>query len=162
MSQTLLIYIGSALVFIGAVIGYLVGHFSNAHDKTALKEANSKLAIILESEKQQRAQDLERYKIQKQQLSETFQALSAQVFRQNSESFLQLAKENLNQFHVKAQGEMDKKELAIEKRGEGKYREMIDNIKDPNRLLKTYDTILPAFMEDAIAKVKEQASLGLE
>lgn len=50
----------------------------------------------------------------------------------------------------------DKKQLAIEKKGEEKYNVMIDKIKDPNKLLKTYDTIMPAFMEDTITRVREQ------
>jgi GMP synthase-like glutamine amidotransferase len=56
----------------------------------------------------------------------------------------------------------EKKEMAIAKKGEGKYKKMIEHIKDPNRLLRTYDTILPSFMVDAIAKVKQQAETEIQ
>ncbi|NIR32707.1 MAG: DNA recombination protein RmuC, partial [Gammaproteobacteria bacterium] len=48
------------------------------------------------------------------QLTETFTSLSTQALKHNSEEFLRLARENLKQFHVQAQGDLDKKEKSIE------------------------------------------------
>lgn len=114
MSETTLLVIGIILLICGTIIGYLIGLFKSSAVKNKLKENNTKLEALLEAERLQKDRELEANKLQKQQLSETFQALSSQVLKQNSESFLQLAKENLTQFHIKAQGEMEKKEQAID------------------------------------------------
>lgn len=50
----------------------------------------------------------------------------------------------------------EKKKIAIAKKGEVKYKKMIEKIKDPEKLLRTYDTIIPAFLEDVIEKVGKQ------
>ncbi|MEJ2434306.1 MAG: DNA recombination protein RmuC [Pseudolabrys sp.] len=50
----------------------------------------------------------------RQHLSETFGALSAQALKHNTEEFLKLAQENLKQFQIKAQGDLEQREKAIE------------------------------------------------
>jgi GMP synthase-like glutamine amidotransferase len=53
----------------------------------------------------------------------------------------------------------DKKALAIKKKGETKYKLMIEKIKDPKKLLTTYDTIFPSFMSDVISKLKSHKAM---
>lgn len=48
------------------------------------------------------------------QLAETFNALSGRALQQNNEAFLRLATENLKQFQVKAQGDLEQREKSIE------------------------------------------------
>lgn len=41
----------------------------------------------------------------------------------------------------------DKKKLVIQKRGEKKYWEMLDHLNDPDKIMLTYHTIVPAFLK---------------
>ncbi|MHB1239712.1 MAG: DNA recombination protein RmuC, partial [Gammaproteobacteria bacterium] len=50
----------------------------------------------------------------REQLAETFAALSGQALRTNNEEFLRLARENLKQFQIQAASELEKKEKNIE------------------------------------------------
>lgn len=50
----------------------------------------------------------------RQHLAETFGAISAQALKHNTEEFLKLAQENLKQFQIKAQGDLEQREKAIE------------------------------------------------
>lgn len=79
-----------------------------------LRDKNQQLIIDLEINKQ----NLETYKKQatntENQMVEKFTSLSSQALKHNSEEFLKLAKENLAQFQIKAQGDLTAKEKAID------------------------------------------------
>jgi len=44
----------------------------------------------------------------------------------------------------------DKKELVIEKHGEKKYWEMLDHLNDPDKIMLTYETVVPRFLMIAL------------
>ncbi len=46
-----------------------------------------------------------------------------------------------------------KKAIAIEKKGKDKYSRMIELLKDPEKLVKTYDKVIPSFIENAVNKI---------
>lgn len=48
------------------------------------------------------------------QLKDTFNAMATEALNSNNEQFLRLAKESLGQFHIKAEGELEKREKAVE------------------------------------------------
>ncbi|MBT8117443.1 MAG: DNA recombination protein RmuC [Gammaproteobacteria bacterium] len=48
------------------------------------------------------------------QLKDSFNALAANALQSNNAQFLRLARENLEQFHIKAEGELEKREKAVE------------------------------------------------
>ena len=48
------------------------------------------------------------------QLRNTFNAMATEALNSNTEQFLRLARENLGQFHIKAEGELEKREKAVE------------------------------------------------
>lgn len=62
------------------------------------------------------------------------------------------------QFHPEADGigtqrhlmTPDKKELVIRKFGEKKYREMIDHLDDPDKIMLTHNSVLPKFLAAAL------------
>src|SRR5579872_7469983 len=58
----------------------------------------------------------------KDELSNAFKALSAEALKSNNESFLQLARESLQKFQATAQGDLEKRELAV--------AELVSPIKD--------------------------------
>ncbi|MFK7833453.1 MAG: type 1 glutamine amidotransferase [Winogradskyella sp.] len=67
------------------------------------------------------------------------------------------------QFHPEAEpvsmeayfGEEENKKKVIDSFSEEKYNEMMDRIDDPEKIERTYNTILPKFIENAIIQIKE-------
>ena len=101
--------LASAAVF-GALVAFLV--FSGRLSR--LRNENSKLEISLELER--RATDAQYQSMQQlnNQLKDSFNALAAEALQSNNSQFLRLARENLEQFHIKAEGELEKREKAVE------------------------------------------------
>lgn len=101
--------LASAAVF-GALVAFLVfsGKFSR------LRNENAKLEISLELER--KATDAQYQSMQQlnSQLKDSFNALASEALQNNNSQFLRLAKENLEQFHIKAEGELEKREKAVE------------------------------------------------
>ncbi len=96
------------------MIGYLI---AKLRDQKRTRESileNTRLEMLLENEKTHRELIVATQKQQQYQLKESIQNLSSQVFKNNSESFLQLAKESLAQFHTQAKGELEKKEQSFD------------------------------------------------
>ncbi|MFD0765935.1 type 1 glutamine amidotransferase [Mucilaginibacter lutimaris] len=44
----------------------------------------------------------------------------------------------------------DKKELVISEHGETKYREMLERLEDPDKIVHTQNTIIPNFLDEAV------------
>jgi DNA recombination protein RmuC len=97
-----------------AVFGALVAFLILSGKLSRLREARTKLEISLDLERkvadaqQQSAQQLNN------QLRDSFNALAAEALQSNNTQFLRLAKENMEQFHIKAEGELEKREKAVE------------------------------------------------
>jgi len=101
--------LASAAVF-GALLAFLV--FSGRISR--LRNENAKLEISLELER--KATDVQYQSMQQmnKQLKDSFNALASEALQSNNSQFLRLAKENLEQFHIKAEGELEKREKAVE------------------------------------------------
>ena len=101
--------LASAAVF-GALVAFLI--FSGRLSR--LRNENAKLEISLELER--RATDAQYESMQHihNQLKDSFNALAAEALQSNNSQFLRLARENLEQFHIKAEGELEKREKAVE------------------------------------------------
>ncbi|MES2062959.1 MAG: GMP synthase [Bacteroidota bacterium] len=52
----------------------------------------------------------------------------------------------------------DKKDEVIAEHGEGKYREMLERLEDPDKIVHTQNTIIPNFLDEAILKYQEHYS----
>lgn len=46
----------------------------------------------------------------------------------------------------------DKKEHVISEHGEAKYREMLERLEDPDKIVHTQNTIIPNFLDEAVLK----------
>jgi DNA recombination protein RmuC len=101
--------LASAAVF-GALVAFL--YFSGKLAR--LRETRAKLEISLDLER--KAADAQQQSAQQlnQQLRDSFNALAAEALQSNNAQFLRLAKENMEQFHIKAEGELEKREKAVE------------------------------------------------
>jgi hypothetical protein len=52
----------------------------------------------------------------------------------------------------------EKKEQVIEQHGEEKYNIMLDHLDDPDKIVLTYNTIIPHFLEHAVSLLKQPIS----
>ena len=83
----------------------------------ALALSNAENATIRETIKKERESWDEKSKLieeAKTDLANAFKALSSEALKSNNASFLQLAKETLETFHAKAQGDLTEKEKAVQ------------------------------------------------
>lgn len=102
------------IALLSAIISGLIT-FSVFHKKLSkLRDQNTSLKVTLDMERKSIEEKIRSMEDAKRQLSETFGALSSQALKHNSEEFLKLAKENLGQFQIKAQGDLTAKEKAFE------------------------------------------------
>ena len=79
-----------------------------------LREKQAALQATLEAERQAYTEKIAELENVRQKLSETFSALSSTALKNNSEEFLKLARENLQQFHIQAQSDLSQREKSIE------------------------------------------------
>lgn len=83
--------------------------------QSALAEDNARLGERLAAEQRQGAEKLALLEQAREQLGDTFKALSADALKASSEAFLRLAQENLGRFQQGATAELAAREQAIEK-----------------------------------------------
>lgn len=81
---------------------------------TDLKAAKASLEATLESERSSTKEKLELLHAASEAMSTRFQALAASALQSNNESFLQLAKSELEKQHAEAKSELEKREKAVE------------------------------------------------
>ena len=109
-----IIIVTLVIALLAGGIGYLLGYIFQHKRNNKLAQENAELKSsqqYFRDTAEQNAVNAE--KLQKQ-LGETFAALSGQALKHNSDEFLKLAQENLKQFHLTAQHELDKKEKSFE------------------------------------------------
>lgn len=81
---------------------------------TLLRERNAKLEALSNADKKSNEEKILALKETQDQLGQTFAVLSTEALNRNNESFLKLAQENLKQFQIKAQHNLDNKEKSFE------------------------------------------------
>jgi DNA recombination protein RmuC len=109
--QLFLLVLIAVLAFgCGCVIAwfYLSGRLNSARESLARNSAQLEAHQKLASEKDTA------YRQMSEQLKESFNSLAVSALKSNSTEFLRLARENLGQFQVKAEGELEKREKAVE------------------------------------------------
>ncbi|HXY49247.1 MAG TPA: DNA recombination protein RmuC [Terriglobales bacterium] len=79
-----------------------------------LREAAAGLVTRLELEKQADAEKLQLVERATDELRHAFQALAADALRSNNQSFLELAKENLEKFQSQAKGDLEARQKEVE------------------------------------------------
>lgn len=96
------------------VLGFAFAHLRAQRRHTALELRLAELGTTLELERKSAQEKLRALEQARAQLSDTFAALSSEALKHNNAEFLRLAQEKLKQFHIQAEGELTKKEQAIE------------------------------------------------
>jgi len=97
-----------------ALLGALLAHLRAQQRIAQLHRENTALQTTLEMERKSAAEKLATLEQAREQLTQTFHALSSEALRSNNEAFLKLAQEKLQQYNIQAQQELGKKEQSIE------------------------------------------------
>jgi len=103
-----------ALLILFVIGGFLLGFLAAQVEVRRLRQRNNELETRLDFEQEMSTERAEILEQSRQQLRESFTALSAQALRTNNEEFLKLARENLHQYQIQAQADLTQKEKAIE------------------------------------------------
>lgn len=98
----------------GVVLGVLITTIIYQRKNSLLRNLNTELKTKLELELRNHQEKLAAFEQARQQLSNSFSALSNQALKHNNETFLRLAQENMKQFQTKASSDLEHREKAIE------------------------------------------------
>ena len=103
-------YIPLALLpALAALCGAIFGHLRAQRQITQLREETAGLKATVNIERRTTDEKVARIESARNQLSDTFAALSSQALRNSTEEFLKLAQQVMKQFHVQAQSDLDQK-----------------------------------------------------
>ena len=105
-TEPIVIGILIAVVLVAGLLGFLFAYLRAGKQIARLREHSAQLEANLEMERRSAREKLEALNDARNQLTDTFNALSAQALKNNNDEFLKLARENLKQFQVKAQGDL--------------------------------------------------------
>jgi DNA recombination protein RmuC len=97
-----------------AVISALLVYAWLSTRLSRLRDRNARLETELELERKTATEREAGYRQLGNQLKDTFNAMAADALQNNNAQFIRLAKENLQQFHIKAEGALEKREKAVE------------------------------------------------
>ncbi len=103
-----------AFTVLGLVVGVLTTVVLFLRKQHELRNRNTQLQTTLELERKSHDDKLQSLQEARQQLCESFAALSSQALKHNSEEFLKLANENLKSYQTKANSDLEHREKAIE------------------------------------------------
>ena len=107
----------SNIIIVGIVafiFGALIMFIALGRKTSALREQNTILVTRHETEKKSNEDKIRTLNETREQLNNTFAMLSTEALNRNNESFLKLAQENLKQYQIKSENELEKKEKSFE------------------------------------------------
>jgi len=99
--------------FIAAIAGYLFAYMRGETKSSSLREQMAALKATLEHERASHIERQTSLEKERENLSDSFAALSSKALKHNSDEFLKLAEQNLKKFQVSASSELEKKEQSI-------------------------------------------------
>lgn len=105
--------LGSVLLLTFAV-GATAGRRQGRAERNALESRVTRLNTQLAVERQRHIEKLAAMEQARRQLEGTFATLSRRALRENTESFLQLARAHLQQFQVRAEDDLQRREESIQ------------------------------------------------
>ncbi|MEK7323607.1 MAG: DNA recombination protein RmuC [Pseudomonadota bacterium] len=101
------------LTALAALCGAFYAHIRAQRQITGLREENASLKATVNIERRTTEEKVAMIESARNQLTDTFAALSSQALRNSTEEFLKLAQQGMQQFHVRAQGDLEQKEKSI-------------------------------------------------
>jgi len=112
VGESILMVAGAFLL--GLALGALFVMHRKARDIDRIQREAVQATAQLEVERERHRELDVALEEARKQLKDSFAALSHQALRENNETFLRLAQENLRQFQVQAEAGLEKKEKAVE------------------------------------------------
>lgn len=106
--------LAAAAVLAAFLAGFILARLHAQRRQLALELRLAELNTTLELERRSAQEKLQTLEQARSQLGDTFAALSLEALKNNNAEFLRLAQEKLRQFHIQAEGDLTKKEQAIE------------------------------------------------
>lgn len=134
LSWQLGVALGIAVLF-GALIAYLITRARMDKNILALHEKNNSIYTKLQVEQAQNIEKIAALNESREQLKESFSALSKHALDSNNESFLQLAQQKLGLFESRAQANLSEKEKSIETM----LKPMADALKKTEQQISTIE-----------------------
>jgi DNA recombination protein RmuC len=125
-----------ACVILGAVLGAGVVYFLRNGVLSRVRLELAALKAQHEAESKAAEEKLALLESARDQLKESFQALSSEALSKNNESFLNLAKTALEKYQERARGDLEKRQVAIEKTVEPvnealqQFRKRVDSMEE--------------------------------
>jgi len=101
-------------LLLGAAIGAVVATVFFNRRLGRMRDECTRLSTELEFERKSSAGQQALHEQLNRQFKDIFNAMAADALKDNNAQFLRLAKENLEKLHIKAEGELEKREKAIE------------------------------------------------
>lgn len=114
MSEPLIFVMLVIVAALAAALGWFMAHQRAQRQFLDISKKNAELSTTLELERRASQEKLATVEQARTQLVQSFSVISSEALKTNSEEFLKLAQENLKQFQVKAQGDLEQKEKSIE------------------------------------------------
>jgi DNA recombination protein RmuC len=105
---------GLLVAALAAVVGWLLGRNAAQQEVAELLEDNARLETLLESQHETAIQKSRALKDMRQHFEATFRSLAGEALRSNSSEFMKLAESNFRNLHLKASGELQQREGAID------------------------------------------------
>ncbi|RLA04154.1 MAG: DNA recombination protein RmuC, partial [Gammaproteobacteria bacterium] len=102
------------IVVISLEIGALAAYLIENRKYNKLRDKYTHLLTTLEYERKTAEHKEATYRETTRSLKDTFNSLAGDALKHNTAQFLQLARENMKQFQIKAEGDLSQKEKAIE------------------------------------------------
>ena len=121
---------------------------------TGLEADKSRLTETIQQQQNQLREKLALLDDAKQKLTDAFKALASDALKSSNQSFLQLAKENLEKFQETAKGDLDKRQQAI--------NELVKPVKESLEKVDTKIQQLEKAREGAYEGLKEQVKSLLD
>lgn len=95
-------------------LGWAIGHLRAQKQIQLLREEKTELKTTLDLERKVSEEKIASQKESSEELSSAFHTLSNEALKHNNETFLKLAQENLKQFQIKAQNDLEQREKSVE------------------------------------------------
>lgn len=103
-----------AFSLLAFLAGWLIASSRLQKILSDLRDQKSRLEVSLDMEKQQASEHRQTHEATIQEMTKTFSALSGEALKSNSESFLKLAQDKLQQFQSHAQKDLEHREKSVE------------------------------------------------
>ncbi len=114
MSLPVLIVVLLMTALVAAAFGWFL-HQARSHQQQQQQASRiTELETVLEMERKQALQHNEQIEQTRKQLMDSFASLSNEALKNNTDQFLKLAQENIKQFHVQSQADLNTREKSFQ------------------------------------------------